>query len=129
MLEKFRLGMIVAAFVLVFGIGGAAAQNYGAIAFSPSTGATGWSYDYGSRSAAESTALANCRQNAPDCIVPIWFRDACGALAVGNDNGYGTGWGTTRDIAESLALNVCRKHATGCEIRRWVCTTIENDSR
>jgi hypothetical protein len=48
------------------GAGRAAADNYGAIAYSPSTGAHGWSYDYGSRSAAENVALAGCRKHAGD---------------------------------------------------------------
>ena len=106
-----------------FGAGEAAAQNnYGAIAYSPSTGAHGWSYDYASRSAAESVALGNCRQHASDCVVPIWFRNACGALAVGS-NGYGSGWGTSRSLAESYALQSCRKFTGGCYIKRWACTT------
>jgi serine/threonine-protein kinase len=105
------------------GSGSAAAQsNYGAIAYSPSTGAHGWSYDYASRAAAENVALANCRRHAGDCVVPIWFRNACGALAVGT-NGYGSGWGSKRRLAESFALRTCRKHTRGCRIRRWACTT------
>ena len=58
----------LAAGLLVFcfgaGSGKAAAENYGAIAYSPSTKAYGWSYDYPSRSAAESQALSNCRKQA-----------------------------------------------------------------
>lgn len=108
---------------LTFGAAGAAADNYGAIAYSPSTGAHGWSYDYNSRSAAESVALANCRKHAGDCVIPIWFRNACGALAVGAGNGYGSGWGTSRSIAEGYALKTCRQHTSGCAIRRWACTT------
>jgi Domain of unknown function (DUF4189) len=68
----------LAAGVLVFcagaGSGEAAAQNYGAIAYSPSTKVYGWSYDYPSRSAAESAASANCGKQANDCIVALWFR-------------------------------------------------------
>ena len=113
------LVMLVAA---CLGSGQAAADNYGAIAYSPSTRALGWSYDYRSRSAAESVALGNCRKHAGDCIVPLWFRNACGALATGS-NGYGTGWGTSRGLAESYALQSCRRHTGGCSVRRWVCTT------
>jgi len=103
--------------------GDAAAQDYyGAIAYSPSTGAHGWSNDHRSRGAAQNTALANCRKHAGDCAVPIWFRNACGALAVGA-NGYGSGWGTSRNLAESYALQSCRRHTGDCAIRRWVCTT------
>jgi Domain of unknown function (DUF4189) len=97
-------------------------DHYGAIAYSPSTGAQGWSYDYDVRVAAESAAMTICRQGAIDCIVPVWFRNACGALAVGT-RGYGSGWGTSRDGAENEALGSCRKHSEVCAIRRWACTT------
>jgi serine/threonine-protein kinase len=103
--------------------GKAAAQNYGAIAYSPSTGADGWAFDYPTRGVAESMALQDCRKYADDCTVPLWFRDACGALAVGDNNGYGTGWGTSRSIAESYALQTCRKFTSKCAIRRWACTS------
>lgn len=107
-----------------FAPGTAAAQNYyAAIAYSPSTGAHGWSNDYQSREAAENAALQGCRKLASDCKVPIWVSSACGALAVGSNNGYGTGWGTSRGLAESHALLGCRKFASNCAIRRWVCTT------
>ena len=104
------------------GSGEALADNYGAIAYSPSTKAYGWSYDYPSRGAAENEALSGCRRQADDCTVPLWFRNACGALAIGSD-GYGTGWGTDRGIAEQQALGVCRRYTQRCSITRWVCTT------
>ena len=116
---------------LCFTLGQAAAQTtgysgaqdfFGAIAYSPSTGAHGWSFDYRSRAEAESVALTNCGKHASDCTVPIWFRNACGALAVG-PKGYGSGWGTSQKIAEGYALQVCAKHSTGCTIKRWACTT------
>jgi hypothetical protein len=100
----------------------AAAQNYGAFGYSPSTKAYGWSYDYPSRSAAESTALANCRKQANDCIVALWFRNSCGALAIGS-NGYGTAWASQRSGAENQALAVCRRHTMDCAVKHWVCTT------
>jgi hypothetical protein len=67
-------------------------------------------------------ALSNCRQHAGDGVVPIWFRNACAALAVGF-SGYGSGWGTSRRLAESFALRSCRKNTGGCWIKRWACTT------
>lgn len=119
-------GIIIAGLLFVatsMAAGQAAAQNnYGAIAYSPGTGAHGWSIDYGSREAAESVAMQNCRKHAGDCTVPIWFRNACGALAVGS-NGYGSGWGTDRRIAERYAIQTCRKFTGNCKIRRWACTT------
>jgi len=99
-----------------------AANRFGAIAYSATTGAQGWSYDYATREAAESAALTNCRQHAGDCAVPIWFQNACGAVAAG-PNGWGSGWGVTQALAETYALQSCAQHSTSCNILRWVCTS------
>lgn len=96
--------------------------NYGAIAYSPTNGSIGWGYDYPSKEEAERIALTNCRKYATDCVIPVWFRNACGALATG-PSGYGSGWGVTRDLAETYALESCRKHSQGCAVQRWVCST------
>jgi uncharacterized caspase-like protein len=98
------------------------ANRFGAIAYSPSTGSHGWSYDYATREEAERVALANCGQHARDCNVPIWFQNACGALAVG-PSGYGSGWAINQGLAEAYALGVCGQHSASCSVRRWVCTT------
>ena len=99
-----------------------AANRFGAIAYSASTGAQGWAYDYATREAAESAAVANCQQHAGDCAVPIWFQNACGALAVG-PTGWGSGWGVTRALAETYALQVCGQNSQSCNVQRWVCTS------
>lgn len=99
-----------------------AANRFGAIAYSVGTTAHGWAYDYPTREAAEAAALTNCRQHAADCSIPIWFQNACGALAVGT-NGYGSGWGVDRPLAETYALQSCGQYTSNCAVRRWVCTT------
>ena len=66
-------------------------------------------------------ALAECRRHANDCVVAIWFRNACGALAVGLD-GYGAGWATNRVQAERSALQLCRRYAEDCTILRALCS-------
>jgi hypothetical protein len=118
--------------LLPLGAGGGAAQEpageeyFGAIAYSPSNRAHGWSYDYPSRQDAEHRALAQCRRHAEDCIVPVWFRNACGALAVGAD-GYGSGRGSSRKSAEGWAIQSCRRYSGGCAVIRWVCTSRQNE--
>lgn len=99
----------------------AADDNYGAIAFSQAGGNYGYSYDYGSRAGAEQEALNRC--NASDCAVVLWFMNACGALASGDDNGYGTGWAPSRSAAENIAMSNCRNESTNCRITCWACTT------
>jgi len=115
--------------LLVLGAGAGAADDdgptdeyYGAIAYSPTSRAHGWAYDYPSRKAAERRALTQCGRHAEDCIVPVWFRNACGALAVGSD-GYGSGWGSSRKNAEGQAIQSCRRYSAGCAVIRWVCTS------
>jgi serine/threonine-protein kinase len=120
-----------AALVAVFALGSLEASpvqaqnNCGAIAISQSTGRLGWSYDFRSRGEAENAALRECSKGASDCTVPLWFCNACGAIATTPDLGYGTGWAVTRAEAERNAINVCLQYNPGkrCSVQRWVCTT------
>lgn len=102
----------------------ALADNYGAIAYSQSSGAVGWSYDYPSRKAAEGTALGNCQGHGGGCSVAFWFSNNCGALAASADRSIGWGWADNRFAAQARALDECRKHGrAGCQIRAWSCNT------
>lgn len=113
-----------AIFALVSMLATARAQDfYGAIAYSPSNGAYGYSYDYESRARAETEAVRSCAQHGSGCRVAIWFRNACGAIAVGQRGGYGTGWAGNRSGAEGTAVANCRTRDSGCRIRSWACTT------
>lgn len=96
---------------------------YGAIAISPSSKAMGWSYDFRSKWKAERAALARCRQHASDCRIATWFRNACGAVAVGHNGGWGAHWGASVKNANWRAKKTCNKHDSYCEVKRWVCTT------
>jgi hypothetical protein len=97
-----------------------AQDRHGAIAFSKSSGAHGWSYDYPTRSSSERAALDKC--GSDDCKVVTWFRNACGALAVGEGNAYGATWGNSRQAALTRAMRACNSVAEGCKSVRWVCT-------
>jgi Domain of unknown function (DUF4189) len=97
-------------------------QDYfGAIAYSPSTGAQGWANDQPSREAAERAAAAACRKHAKDCRAVVWFQNGCGALAV-SDKVYGWGWGTTQALADGQAMKACSEHAKRCKVTRQLCT-------
>ena len=100
----------------------ALADQHGSIAYSPSTGSSGWSYNLPTQAAAENDALARCRKFASDCVVATQFHDACGALAVGNGNAYGADWGNDRVAAERKAMQQCAKNAQGCAVKRWNCS-------
>lgn len=95
-------------------------HKFGAIAYSESSGRWGTSYNYKSRAEAEQAALNRCRE--ADCAVKIWFRNACGALAVGKGNCMGWAWARNRSEAERKALDWCRRNGEDCSVTCWACT-------
>jgi serine/threonine-protein kinase len=91
---------------------------FGAISYSPST-QTYSSALASSKQAAINGALRNCVRDsqAQDCTVPLWFRNAWGALAVGADGSYGTGWGTSQALAERFAVSTCQRYGgRSCQV-------------
>jgi uncharacterized protein DUF4189 len=120
----FRHGAILmlAVALMGFAAGARADDNFGAIAYSPTSGADGYSFDYSTQAEAEDHALAECSSRGDGCQSVLWFRNACGALAVGPD-GWGSAWGGDRQTAEQSALDQCRDHSGDCSVTRWVCTT------
>jgi hypothetical protein len=98
-----------------------AQDRYGAIAFSESSGADGWSSEHPTRRSAEQRALNQCALQADDCQVVVWFRNACGALAVGTGNTWGANWGNSRHAALTAAMRTCSDSADDCKPRQWVC--------
>ena len=100
-----------------------AADLFGAIAYSPSNGAHGWSKDHSSREAAERAALTACARHAQDCRSLVWFKNGCAAYAIDPKGKAGWGWGTTQALADGEAMKACAKQeAKGCKIKRRVCT-------
>jgi len=97
-------------------------DKYGAIAYSAGTGRNGYSYDYDSRAAAQNKALNEC--GARDCVVKVWFKNACGAFARSRRDGS-TGWAYAYSMAAAKreALRQCRARGNGCELVAWACTS------
>jgi hypothetical protein len=100
----------------------ASANEYGAIAFSRSTGAHGYSHNYGSRGAAENRAMSECRRHGGGCQIVVHFANACAALAVGRGNGYGVAWSGGQQDAINRAVRACNGFTSNCRVRRWVCS-------
>lgn len=97
-------------------------QDYfGAIAYSPRSGAHGWANDQPSREAAEKAALSGCSKHAKDCRPVVWFKNACGALATA-PKAYGWGWGATQALADREAMKACQDHSKGCAVTQRLCT-------
>ncbi len=99
-----------------------AKNKFGAIAISPSSKAMGWSFNYNSKWKANQVALNKCRKYASDCKIGVWFRNACGAVAVGANGGWGAHWGNSVKSAKWKAKKTCRKYDSYCKVKRWVCT-------
>jgi len=80
----------------------------------------GQAYDHPTQAKAINFAVESCKSR--DCKAMVWFRNACGAFAKGDQ---GSGWGTGKKPAEAQenALAECRKRGGGCRIVTWVCTT------
>jgi hypothetical protein len=102
---------------------GTAQDHYGAIAYSPSAVAHGYSFDFATQAEAEARALAECNSKGQGCQAAIWFRNGCGALAVAPDGSWGSDWGVDQQTAEQKALALCSKYSSSCSVVRWVCTT------
>ncbi len=100
-----------------------ARARFGAIAYSPSSGAHGSAYNFGNLGSAGSRALGECQANAGgagDCEVQVTFQ-ACGAIATAPDLSFGTGYGPTQASAQGEALAICGRYATGCQIADTIC--------
>jgi len=97
----------------------AAADRWGSIYFSPETNAVGYSFRQPSRRHAEGVAYDNC--DADDCVKATTFRNACGAVAAGENGGWGANWGSNGRRAQRAAITACRNNDDGCRVIRWQC--------
>ena len=93
---------------------------WGSVVANPKTTAYGFAYNYVSGRAANNAAQANCPGN---CGLYVIFKNACGAIAVGNNGVYGWAWNRSRSRARGDAVSNCMKHGSGCQLRVWGCTT------
>ena len=101
-----------------------ALDYYAAIAFSPTTGNTGWSYGYSSQESAQAMALQKC--NASDARIAVSVRNGYCALAKGNGPGYFYGWGSTKAEAELNAVTRSAAKMTGAHVVTWAFSGLDN---
>lgn len=94
--------------------------QFGAIAYSKSTGRWGYSYGYRDPSSANNAAMNRCDRD--DCEVKLVCWNGCGALAKGRDGGMGWGTAGPRSGAEVQALQECNGVDNNCEIICWACS-------
>jgi len=98
------------------------ADYFGAIAWSPQSKVYGWANDFSSRAAAEKAAVTHCAKRAKDCQAVLWFKSACGALAVGPKGDAGWAWAENQPQADRSALQACAKHSKACTVKQRLCT-------
>ncbi|MEZ5212050.1 MULTISPECIES: DUF4189 domain-containing protein [unclassified Gordonia (in: high G+C Gram-positive bacteria)] len=89
---------------------------YGALALSPSTGATGRAWDYQDAASASSAAVGACGYT--DCKVVVHIVNGCGAIA-SSPSYWGYGGASDLYTAQSNALY----NAGGGYIYDWLCTS------
>jgi hypothetical protein len=91
---------------------------YAVIAYSPTTGYTGWANNATTMEEATHIALGNCQPHGPGCQVTSWAKNGCAALALGSGR-WGGAWGPNANDAQSAALSmvtagrIVELHCTG----------------
>ena len=103
---------------------GGAADKFGALAISPSTGKFGAVIDRLTREDAEKDAAGQCGQADCNQLV-VWFKNACVAVAQGAQAGkvFGSTAQPTEKAAVDEAVGTCTKSTSGCKSVGTFCTT------
>ncbi len=124
-MKKFRICALAA---VIVGVSTPlhAEEPYGSIALSQEAGGhyawgIAWRVDSAQEAMAES--LNQCQAyGGRDCQEIGQFREACGALVIGNENNYSIGWGAMRAMAVRDALTECRADDVRCRVEFVRCS-------
>lgn len=124
LLSRAALAALAVVSVMLLGARDAEAArgrgSFGAIAYSASTGRSGWSASHGTKNAALRAAINSCGE--ADCRAEVWLQGSCGA-AVRGKNGISTSWGyPDRRGAEWRALAECSIGSSECVLVAWACS-------
>jgi len=123
----YRLAALVGAFLFV-SAAPAAAQSWGALAFSENGTAYSYSRNYTTKEGAEQGAMSECSKYASDCKIYDTFENRCTSLA-GSPNGvYGWAWGGEIAARQARAIQECTKQGgTECRMVVNFCTGSASD--
>ena len=97
--------------------------TFAAIAYSPQTGAYGYSWNQPNRAWAERVAMSHCR--AYDCRPVVWVSGGCAAISrsIYTTMRYGWGYAGNRYQAEHNSLLGCQRANLGpCRMIDSVCS-------
>jgi|EndMetStandDraft_4_1072995.scaffolds.fasta_scaffold1114117_1 hypothetical protein len=123
MLSKYLFAATIGFTAATAPVAALAGDLFGSIAYSQQTRAYGWSKDYGSQAEAESAALTECYKRAGDCKIAMSYQNACGAVAVGQDGGWGSDWGRDANAANNKAMHMCDGYSYNCQVVVTQCVT------
>jgi serine/threonine-protein kinase len=121
MIYRYTLGLSVV--LAATAVGALAADNYGAIAFSPSTHGHGYAYGFSTEEAAQQAAINECEKysRGGDCMSVVATAQSCAALAVGS-NAYGSAAAASAETARAGAIRNCETAGgRNCWVVRWLC--------
>lgn len=99
-------------------------DSYGAIAYSPKSGAWGDVSGESSVEAANQKALSLCARRADDCTVVASFSNTCAAVAVLATTGATfVATNEKRGIAETQAMRACHQqpNSSSCRVPSSIC--------
>jgi serine/threonine-protein kinase len=116
MLSKYLIAATIGLTAVSAPVAAFAADLYGSIAYSQSSRNYAWATDYNSQYEAENAAMNECYKRAGDCKSALWFVNGCGALAVGDDGGWGSNWGTNFREAQNKAISQCNGVSYNCKV-------------
>ena len=120
-LTKYLIAATVAFVPFAAPLTAFAQDQYGAIAYSQQSQHYGWSVNMNSQNEAETAAMNQCYNYGSDCK-DIWYSNACGALAIGSDGGWGMNWGENTAQASNKAIAQCNNVSKDCKIEFTKCT-------
>ena len=112
---------------------GEAGGLWGALAVSQNPGGGyAWAivWNAGDRAAAKRLALQRCLdEGGENCRDGGWFKNSCGALAVGDGAGWGGGGGDTPETAAAAATAKCGQYTDNCRVVVSRCSDTAGDAR
>ena len=123
-----KRAVLVMVILTVMVIPSVSMADFGALAYSPSTGRCEGAFGYDSAEDALYAAQANCGYR--DCVGMAWFENSCGALAMASNGEISSSHGRSSEvIARESAIYECYRKGSGCRVICWACSGNQHNNR